>query len=128
MRDLACHLHHPRKYSECGCELPQPPTKPQLSDTCKWCFATFANPFCQRFGHWRMAVAEYEAAKEFYEKYYGVKIARPAESLAPTAKSEITDAMRQYFAENGRKGGRSRSAAKVASSARNIKIASGRQP
>ena len=75
-----------------------------------------------------MALAEFERAKVFYEKTYGVKVAAPVEPRAPLAKTELTQEMREYLASVGRKGGQSKSPAKIAASSRNIKIASGRQP
>jgi hypothetical protein len=74
-----------------------------------------------------MALKEFESALAFYEKFYGVRIPKTVEPVAAGEKPALSEEMRRYFANNGRKGGKSRSAAKVASSARNINLASGRQ-
>jgi hypothetical protein len=119
MRDLFCPRHHPRKYSQCGCPLPAPPSKPLPTDTCKWCFGEYRSAYCQRFGHMRMALAEHDAALKFYEKTYGVRVEKPPE---PLEKPQATPEMRQYFASLGRLGGRSRSERKKAASRQNLNL------
>jgi hypothetical protein len=66
-----------------------------------------------------MATQEYETALTFYERTYGVNVEKP---LSPWEKPEVTPEMRAYFASLGRKGGQSKSPAKIAAVTKNAKI------
>jgi hypothetical protein len=120
-RDLHCPKHFPLRYSQCHCAIPEPPKKPLPGETCKWCLSgTYGHPSCKRFGHLEMVIREWEGALAFYQKTYGVKVAEPVEPLPLGAKREITQEMRAYLASCGRKGGQSKSPAKIAASRKNV--------
>ena len=142
MNEPFCPRHYPRKFRQCGCELPPPPTKPSLVDVCRWCLTTsYAAPFCGRLGHWRMIVQEYERDLVIWQKTYGGVFVPVDEQPSPVAppsvetKTETRPAVsrvpcsavmlvippgaREFLAAMGQRGGSSRSERKQAASRRN---------
>jgi hypothetical protein len=111
----------------------EPPAKPLLGDVCRWCLTvTYAAPFCQRLGHWRMRQEEYESDLKRWQETERAEKPRPAEpSKAPSSRAELmiglTPGVRQFLAAMGRKGGSSRSDRKKAAARANGKIRHGGQ-
>jgi hypothetical protein len=125
MAEVVCPKHF-QKFSVCGCAIPSAPEPPRLEDVCPWCIgSTFGNSHCKSLGHFAMKWGQYRSQHAFWRRTYGQSkavTAAPKESKEmQTAEIRLPEGMAEYFSALGRRGGSSRSEAKVAAGRANIK-------
>jgi hypothetical protein len=113
--------------------MSEPPAKPLPGDVCRWCLTvTYAAPFCQRLGHWRLKQEEYESDLKRWQETERAEKSKSLELKSAATRRDLalalTPGVREFLAAMGRKGGSSRSPRKQAASRRNGHLAGQRRP